>query len=243
MKPTKGQQATGVVIVEEKPLTKDESSRLAVLEKSIEENFIGFVVVGNALAEINEKRLYRTEEGRTFEDYCREIWEMARCRAYQLISAASAVENVYNCRHFESTEIEFVPPKNEAQARELARLSPDDQVLAWRNVLEQASINKGKVTAGKVRKAVSKIRGEKLGRAVKEAIRLEATKKTEGEEKKPQISEEFAAAWTALWQQVEKERRANWRHTSKAVVYERLLLLLENFKETDAEPQSFAGAL
>ena len=234
------QRETGVVIVEEKPLTREESSRLAVLEKAIQDNFLGFVIVGNALAEINEKRLYRTKEGRTFETYCRELWDMSGRRAYQLIGSASAVENVNNCSHFESQDIEFIAPQNEAQARELAGLRPDDQIAVWRSVLEKASATKEKITAGKIKKTVAEFKGEKLTRAIKQATAPEDTAETE--EKKPLVSEAFENAWAVLWEQVEKERRANWRYTSKAVVYERTLLLLEAFCETGVQsPQKAKG--
>lgn len=232
------QQGSGVV-VEEKPLTRDESSRLSILEKAIQDNFLGFVIVGNALAEINEKRLYRTKVGRTFEEYCHEIWEMGKSRAYQLIAAASAVENVHNCGRFENPQIEFVAPKNEAQARELARLAPEEQVLVWQAVVEEAGENNGKITAGKVKKAVAEFKGEKLSRAIRQTS--EPEKRTE--DKGPSMSSAFEAAWTALWEQVEMEKRANWRYTSKAVVYERTMILLEAFRETGVQSsQQIDGA-
>ena len=34
-----------------------------------------------------------------------------------------------------------------------------------------------------------------------------------------------------LWEQFEKERLANWRYTSKAMVFERLSIVLEALKE------------
>lgn len=229
----------GVVIVEEKPLTRDESSRLSLLENAIQDNFLGFVIVGNALAEINEKRLYRNKEGRTFKQYCLEIWEICEQRSYQLINAASAMQNLYNCRVFESQEIEFIAPRNEAQVRELAKLSPDEQVTVWRSVLEEANKTKGKITAGKVKKAVAELKGEKLTKAIKQTTAPE--NETDG--KKPLMSEAFEEAWTALWEQVEKEKRANWRYTSKAVVYERTMILLEAFREAGVQsPLSTKGA-
>lgn len=244
-------QETGLVIVEEKPLTRDESGRLATLEKVISENFLGFVAVGNALVEINEKRLYRTKEGRTFEEYCNEIWEMSKSRAYQLIAAASVVENVHTCGHFDSQKlalenvknfshfapgkINFIAPRNESQARELAKLNPNEQIDVWRSIIDQASQTNSRITAGKVKKAVAEFRGEKLTRAIKQATDPDATGEETGEDQKPQISDAFEAVWVAFWQQVDKERRANWRYTSKAIVYERTLLLLEAFKETGVQ--------
>ncbi len=233
------QLETGVVVVGEKPLTRDESSRLALLEKAIQDNFLGWMIVGLSLDEINKKRLYRTREGRTFDKYCLHTLSINARRAYQLINAALVVENVKNFTQTETQGTDFITPKNEAQAKELAILPPEEQGPAWVNIVAQAGQAKDKLTAGKIKKAVSKIRGEKLTKAIKQTTEPDNTT----EEKKLHISKAFEAAWTALWEQVEKEKRANWRYTSKAVVYERTMILLEAFRETGVQsPLSTQGA-
>ena len=77
-------------------LTVAEQGRLAELETVIAENFKGFYAVGCALAEINASRLYRHTH-QTFEDYCRERFEISRPRAYQYIEAKNTMDNVRNC--------------------------------------------------------------------------------------------------------------------------------------------------
>jgi hypothetical protein len=95
-----------------------ESRTLQQLEAVIESGLRTFVEVGVALMEIRERRLYREQGFTTFEDYCLERWKMSRPRAYQLMEAAYVVGNL-------STIVD--KPKNEAQARELAPLSPEQQ--------------------------------------------------------------------------------------------------------------------
>ena len=59
---------------------------------------------------------------------------MSRCSAYQLISAATVVENVRNCAQ--------TLPLNEAQARPLTALPPEQQREAWAKVLSTAPSSK-----------------------------------------------------------------------------------------------------
>ena len=131
-------------------ITLDERSRLYQLEETIRQGLNTFVDVGNALLEIRDKRLYRQEYS-TFEEYCREQWNIERRRAYQLMDAAQVVENVYL-----STQ---TAPMNELQARPLTSLEPDKQVEAWKRVI--TSTPEGKVTASIVLKAAKEVAREK----------------------------------------------------------------------------------
>lgn len=63
-----------------KALTIQESTRLVELEEIIERGVTTFIKVGEALAEIRDKELYLVEY-KTFEDYCREEWDMVASRA------------------------------------------------------------------------------------------------------------------------------------------------------------------
>jgi DNA-binding CsgD family transcriptional regulator len=63
--------------------------------------------------------VYRTTHA-TFEDYCRDRWQMERRHAYRLIDAAQVVGNVS-----QGTQIE--PPATERQARPLTVLEPEAQ--------------------------------------------------------------------------------------------------------------------
>ena len=58
-------------------LTPIESDRLALEESTIDRGLKTFVAVGNALAAIRDKRLYRQTHG-TFEAYCEQRWNLAK---------------------------------------------------------------------------------------------------------------------------------------------------------------------
>lgn len=123
-----------------------EASRLAELELVVERGLATFVEVGAALLEIRDERYYRTTH-RTFEDYCRERWDMSRARGYQLMDAARVVEAV-------STTVDTAPA-NEAQARELVPLLDEPELM--REAWAEASAN-GEPTAAAVRGAVERRR-------------------------------------------------------------------------------------
>ena len=60
----------------------DDLARLPELEAVIERGLATFIEVGKALMEIQDGRLYR-ETHATFEDYCRQRWEMSRVHAHR----------------------------------------------------------------------------------------------------------------------------------------------------------------
>ncbi len=135
-----------------------ERDRLAELEPVIEKGLAGFVEVGTALLEINDRRLYR-ETHSTFQDYVSEKWQMTARRAYQLCAAAEVVKALpENVNH--GSQI------NERQARELAKVEPERRV----QVLEVAA-SKGPVTARAI-KEVAKRWNPTLIEQVKAAIPL-----------------------------------------------------------------------
>jgi hypothetical protein len=68
----------------------DRVAALAECERVIERGLKTFIEVGDALARIRDKRLYR-DTHRTFEGYCRARWDFDASRARQLISAAKTV--------------------------------------------------------------------------------------------------------------------------------------------------------
>lgn len=110
-------------------LTSEECTALAAHEAVITRGLQTFYDVGTALAAIRDGRLYRDEHG-TFEDYCQERWNISRPRAYQFIDAANVRANL-------STNVDTLPA-NEAQARVIAQLPPEQQASAWRMVEETA---------------------------------------------------------------------------------------------------------
>lgn len=160
--------------------------RLSELEAVITKNFQGFYMVGCALAEIKTDRLYRNTHV-TFEDYCRERFEIARQTAYQYIEAKKVVDNV---RLGGQTEI-F--PLNERQVRPLTRLEPDVQQQVWEKAVQTAP--DGKVTAQHVNKVVRELLGAKTkekAETIKEKIA-------------PAVSGEFTDALWALIEVVRAE--------------------------------------
>jgi hypothetical protein len=92
------------------PISLDESKRLIELEKVINTGKQSFLEVGNALAEIRETRIYRSEH-KSFDDYCRKRWGWGKAYAYQLIGCAEVKRSPIGDA-----------VKNQAQAKELAKV-------------------------------------------------------------------------------------------------------------------------
>jgi len=170
-------------------MTDTETDRLAELEEIITKNFQGFYAVGCALAEISASKLYRLTHD-TFEDYCKERFEVARRTAYQYIDAKNVMDNV---RHGAQTKI---LPVNERQIRPLTKLAPELQIEAWEKVVSSAPFDGG-ITA----KQVSHVVGEMLGEIIKE--RVEVVKKKAGDN--PAVAKEFVDAIWALIEVVRVE--------------------------------------
>lgn len=115
------------------------SGRLAALEAIIERGKQTFIVVGQALLEICNRRLYREQGFKTFGAYCGNRWGLSRAYAYRQIDAAKVIQNLSPIGDI---------PLTEAQARELARLSPEQQ----REVA--ATVDFSKTTAAEIRALV-----------------------------------------------------------------------------------------
>jgi hypothetical protein len=71
---------------------------------------------------LKDGRLYR-ETHKTFEEYCKEKWEIKRQRAYELIDAAKVAENL--------SEISDKIPSRESHTAPLFHLEPEQQKKAW----------------------------------------------------------------------------------------------------------------
>lgn len=127
-------------------LTVVEQSELDRNEAVIQQGLRTFVDVGNALAAIRDGRLYR-QDYKTFEDYCRDRWGFGSDYARRQIRAAQTIENL------KTEPIGSVFPTTESQVRPLARLEPDEQVVAWREAVETSP--NGKVTAAHVTAVVN----------------------------------------------------------------------------------------
>lgn len=126
-------------------LATTEQDRLTVLETIIEAGIKSFKAVGDALLEVRDSRLYRSEYD-SFEQYCTMKWQIERRHAYRLIDAATVVKNVSHGTH--------PAPDSERQARPLTQLPADEQRAAWQEAVETAP--EGKVTARHVQAVVAR---------------------------------------------------------------------------------------
>ena len=134
-----------------KGLSGDELSTLEQCEQQIKRGLKTFVEVGTALQTIRDGRLYR-EQYATFDEYCRERWNMSRIHAHRTIEAAEVAG--------------MLPVGNtitsERQARELAPLNDDPTAMT--KAVEQAEVkakSEGrKVTSTDLKQSVASVRGE-----------------------------------------------------------------------------------
>lgn len=110
-------------------LTIFELSELEQCETIIENGLRTFVDVGGALLKIRDERLYRQEYG-TFQEYCQNKWNMSRIHAHRMIEAANIANNLL--------PIGNILPSNEAQARPLTKLDPEEQREVWAEVIKTA---------------------------------------------------------------------------------------------------------
>jgi hypothetical protein len=130
-------------------LTSVETSTLHHLEEIIEKNLQTFYEVGNALLQIRDDRLYRATH-KTFEEYCKEKWDIGKSHAHRLMDAAKVIGSL-------SPNGEV--PKTEAVVRPLAPLPPDQQREVWKEAVDTAPA--GKVTAKHVQDVVEKMKEPK----------------------------------------------------------------------------------
>lgn len=89
------------------PISLDESMRLIELEKVVKAGKTTFFDVGNALAEIRDKRLYKADFT-SFDEYCVEKWGFKRAHARRLIEAAGIAS--------EMAPVGFIPSERAARA-------------------------------------------------------------------------------------------------------------------------------
>lgn len=158
-------------------LTSTEQYELHGHELVIERGRSSFIEVAVALLAIRDGRLYRATHP-TFEAYCQDRWDMKRNYANKLIVAAEVIGNL-------GTNVPRLPA-NEAQARELAALPPEDQALVWQTLLNASP--DGRITAGLVKSvatvfhemrdtgAIDPGDGEMI--AVSEIVKARATEET-----------------------------------------------------------------
>jgi hypothetical protein len=130
---------------QDETLTPQQNEALARYESIIEAGMKAFLEVGQALIAIRDQRLYRRYHA-TFEVYCEQRWGLKSSRTYQLMAAATVVENIketFASGDESSTTVEL--PANEGQIRALSKVWHEDQAAVWQKAVETAPA--GKVTA------------------------------------------------------------------------------------------------
>jgi hypothetical protein len=129
-------------------LSTSEQQALTHYEQVIERGLKTFFEVGAALLHVRDLRLYRTEYA-TFEAYCDEKWGMGKAYAHRLIGAATVRDNL--------SPIGDVLPANEAQARPLTLLEPEQQREAWQRAVQRAQELGKRITAALVEAVVNEL--------------------------------------------------------------------------------------
>lgn len=128
-------------------LSPEEAHTLERCERVIEEGRQTFLKVGTALLEIRDQRLYR-QGYPSFEEYLAKKWQMGRSTGYRMMEAAAVVADLSPIGDEQKL------PANEAQARELGRLEPEERQEAWKETVETAEASGSDVTAATVREVV-----------------------------------------------------------------------------------------
>lgn len=108
--------------------------------------------VGQALLDIKTKGLYK--EYGTFEDYCRQRWDIDRDTAYYLRQSVSIMDNISDPLHEQPLNLEQVKPLNKLK-------EPQEQREAWQMAVESAA--NGRITARHVEAAVQAIKQVEQG--------------------------------------------------------------------------------
>lgn len=119
---------------------------LTELEAVVDSGLHKFIEVGEALAEIRERRLYR-ETHESFETYCSDRYNLKRQRAYEMMAAANVVARM--------SEISDIVPERESHAAALAPLRDDPPAMV--EALAEAALETGgKPTAAIIERVVER---------------------------------------------------------------------------------------
>ncbi len=151
-----------------KRITWVNQNDLEKLEHIVKQGLDIFYRVGEALAEIRDRALYKDLGYSDFREYLEKRWDMGKSKAYRLIDAANVVKNLSSAESvpnwgqnlpsaYETIEEALVLPipKSEAITRELAKLPSDRQKLGWAEVVRTAP--NSKPTAAHTKSVVAEI--------------------------------------------------------------------------------------
>lgn len=200
----------------ETPMTKAELTRRHELEEQIAAEMIGaFYKVGRALAEIRDSQLYR-ETHRTFETYCKDLFELAKTRAYELINAALTYEDLSaNGGQIEIDGEEFklrTLPTNERQIRPLIQVPKEDRPKLW---LASCDASKtGKPSGSTVNKVVKQY----LGVVTKDKITNTQARVTASR----QLSADMKAALDNVLEEVRRAKNEPYKSSSRLSICQAL---------------------
>lgn len=135
---------------------------LQQLESVIERGLQGFYEAGKALKTIRDGKLYRQSHD-TFEDYCRERWNLGKSHAYELMGASQVVQNL-------SATADKLP-ETERQARPLSALSPEQQPAAWQAA---QTIGGSSPTSDQVKRSVAAVKSGTPGLQLGQEVTVQA---------------------------------------------------------------------
>lgn len=223
-----------IVGVEAEPLSEREKQLKTRLEMDIKENLEGFKKVGNALKMIRDMHLYRVDYA-TFEEYCREVWDLGKTRSYQLIAAVDVLGNLSTI--VDKTEsanlspigdigdgVELLPA-NEAQVRPLTLLSsPEIQQEAWLNVLQFANEHGCRITAALVQQIVCGLLQERTTRTINK-VRQSSGSRDLG------IPETVQRSFHMFLESVQQEASLTWKESGRKEIARMLREMLASLEE------------
>jgi hypothetical protein len=76
-------------------LTLSPEEDLAQCEARVRNGLNGYLDLGNALRAIKERKLYQYRDGfKTWEKYCKTVWNISRAHAHRLVAAAEKAEQM-----------------------------------------------------------------------------------------------------------------------------------------------------
>jgi hypothetical protein len=153
---------TGLTTPAETGLTKEDCERLEELVAVVNKGMMSFVAVGNALAEINARHLYRITGHDSFSEFCRDRWCISRQRAWQLMNSAG-VAKILDQENPATAE----RPASESQARVLSTIKqPTLMADVWTHSVDTAPVNaRGQlsITAPHIERCRAEMMGETPG--------------------------------------------------------------------------------
>jgi hypothetical protein len=129
-------------------VTPEERSEFKRLDKIVRKGVEAFMECGNALIEIQEKKLWRASNWPTWEEYCCQVAGLSKSYASRMINATRVAGKlpIGNA----------VTPVSESQVRPLLKLpEPEQQAQAWAAAVEKAE--GGQPTAAVVQEIVFEI--------------------------------------------------------------------------------------